>query len=112
MHPFWAIRRVPESKARGEIGINMEFKHVALTTVVVGAVNGAALTATAEVRAPMLTNSGDIPTGAELLVQVEDLEKARKKPKTWKDSLKEEEKVAKKASKSKSHAGGASVTEI
>ena len=112
MHPFWAIRRVPESKARGECTINMESKQVALTTVVVGAVNGVAMTATAEVSVPVLTNRSDIARGAELVMQVDGVEKVPRKPKTWKDTLKQEDKIAKKTAKSKSAAGGASATDI
>ena len=81
MHPYWAICRQTEKQTKPEQPCNMRFKEFAYTFVAVGSMRDTAVTTTAEVTIPFLTNEVEIPRGAELLLQVEEKQSPKKKHK-------------------------------
>ena len=87
MHPYWSIRRLSQQRL-GEATFNMTRKDVAFTVLTLGAINGKSVSVTMEVTVPVLTNSVEIPNGAELLLEEEERQrKENQKAKTWKDDV-------------------------
>ena len=87
MHPYWSIRRLSQQRL-GEATFNMTRKPVAFNVVTLGTVGRNAMSVTMEVTVPVLTNSVEIPNGAELLLEEEDKQrKEKQKAKTWKDDV-------------------------
>jgi hypothetical protein len=98
MHPFWAIRRLPETKAQDhDHQFNMMCEEVTFASVIAGVVDGKTTSTTAEATVPFLTNNVEISKNAEMLLQVEEPMKAANKHKNWKDQVAQEEKEEKKA---------------
>ena len=95
MHPFWAIRRITSRQIAvmgqllGDSTLNMDYRDVTYTSVVVGTLKGRSggpVTTTCEVTVPFLTNTVDIPSQAELLLEVaEKPAHARGANRTWKN---------------------------
>ena len=76
MHPFWALRRAtPKQMSSGDtFQSNMDYREMTYTSVTVGTLksrSGGPVTTTCEVTVPFLTNTVDIPSQAELLLDVE-----------------------------------------
>ena len=87
MHPYWSIRRLSQQRL-GEATFNMTRKPVAFNVVTLGTVGRNVMSVTIEVTVPFLTNSVEIPNGAELLLEEEDKQrKEKQKAKTWKDDV-------------------------
>ena len=87
MHPYWSIRRLTQQRL-GEATFNMKTKQLTFPTVTVGAPSGVSTSLSMEVTVPFLTNSVEIPNGAELLLEEEDRQrKVPQKLKTWKDHV-------------------------
>ena len=96
MHPFWAAlrRATPKQMSSGgtvtnTLQSNMGYRDMTYTSVTVGMLksrSGGPVTTTCEVTVPFLTNTVDIPSQAELLLEVEEKGGHNKKGKyrTWK----------------------------
>ncbi len=87
MHPYWSIRRLSQQRL-GEATFNMTTKPLEFTVCTIGAISGQYLGVTMKVTVPFMTNSVEIPQGAELLLEEEDKQrKEKQKSKTWKDDV-------------------------
>ena len=76
----------------------MTFKNLSFNALTVGKVAERAVNMTAEVIVPFLTNKIEIPKGAELQLQLDEVKQQPKPTKrTWKDSVAEERRTAEKA---------------
>ena len=76
----------------------MTFQNLSLNPVTVGVVAGGGINLTAEVTVPFLTNSIEIPKGAELVLKIAQVKQAKsEKTMTWKDSYAAEKRAAEKA---------------
>ena len=97
MHPFWAIQRVSEQKKDAKDAPNMGFQNLSFSALTVGVVAQRAVNMTTEVIVPFLTNSIEIPRGAELRLQINEAKHdPRPNKRTWKDSVAEERKATPK----------------
>ena len=85
MHPFWAIQRTREEKK--DLPSNMTFQNLSLNSVTVGAVAGAGINLTAEVTVPFLTNSIEIPKGAELVLKIDQVKQEKKREENYLEGL-------------------------
>ena len=75
----------------------MDFKNLSFTALTVGLVAQRAVNMTAEVIVPFLTNSTEIPRGAELRLQIDEVKHdPRPNKRTWKDSVAEERRATPK----------------
>ena len=109
MHPFWAVTRMGDEKRMSldkknpddiSSPFNMTYLDLSFNTLTVGKVADRAVTMTAEVIVPCLTNNIEIPKGAQLLLQVEPPRREPKPSKrNWRDSVAEELKAEKKAAR-------------
>ena len=103
MYPCWVVRRVTEKTSAAEkLIVNMEWQDRKFTDVGVIAVTGDSLSETHEVTIPCLVNTARVVKHAELLVEIAEANKAKKKRElTWQGELKlqqqNEEKEQKKA---------------
>ena len=87
MHPYWSIRRLSQQRL-GEATFNMTTKPLSFNVITLGSVSGKVRSMAMEVTVPFLTNSVEIPNGAELLLEEEDKQrKEKQKAKTWKDDV-------------------------
>ena len=108
MHPFWAIQRTSGEK-KG-LPSNMTFQNLGLNSVTVGVVAGGSVSLTAEVTVPFLTNSIEIPKGADLVLKIDQVKQAKSKNKmTWKDYAAEKRAAEKAASKGTARSSAAAV---
>ena len=80
----------------------MTLKDLSFNTLTVGKVAERAVTMTAEVIVPFLTNNIEIPKGAELQLQLDE-PKHQPKPnkRTWRDSVTEERRAVEKVRKAR-----------
>ena len=78
----------PKQISSGEAESNMEYREMTYTSVTVGTLksrSGGPVATTYEVTVPFLTNTVDIPSQAELLLEVEEKGvKPKGKNRTWK----------------------------
>ena len=76
----------------------MSFQNLGLNVVTVGVVAGGSVNLTAEVIVPFLTNSIEIPKGAELVLQLDQVkQEPNQRKRTWKDSVADEKRNAEQA---------------
>ena len=102
LHPFWAVRRLSIQQQRKEKiqAVNCEITHKAYTAVIVGEDGDASTVSYSyEVGVPFITNSIDIKSGQELILEI--AEKAiTKRVEFWKtDTLKASKKQKTKPKK-------------
>ena len=100
MHPYWAMRRVPPSKADGTH--RLELKQVTLTNVGVGIIAGESVSVTTEVTVPYLTNPEQMLKHGEIVVYIDQPAPTSQKSKGWKQYVGVEEKPIRQNSKTSS----------
>ncbi len=105
MHPFWAVRRLtPKQLANEETqassGLRPRFNCTLLpqmiNSVIVGVVNGNAVTTTRMCQVPFLYNNMELEEGEELILEVYD-KAVKKEPqkRTWRNAFTDKEKQQK-----------------
>ena len=116
MHPFWAVTRMGDEKRMSldkknpddiSSPFNMTYLDLSFNTLTVGKVADRAVTMTAEVIVPCLTNNIEIPKGAELVLQTDEVkQEPSPKKRTWMDSVAEESRATEKAARKATSSGG------
>ncbi len=108
MCPFWAVRRLTgsqlaaeQAKSRAEpssphaVAFNCGLQDFEFTQVCVGAFLDDSVSYTQTVRVPMLTNTARVREGEELILEVVERQKEKKRVENWRDDIRKAAKQAK-----------------